>query len=89
MKHQLLNLEDDNNSIRKLARDRIYSFIKEIISNGGSNPGQTRLPPGLSIITRELGALTGRYLHLVMHNWRAFGVYYGQLIEEEFKLIKN
>ena len=87
MKHQLLSLLNKDNSIRKLARDRIYSFIRDIIASGGSGP--VRLPPGLSVITQELGALTGRYLQLSTHNWRAFGVYYGELIEQEFRQLKK
>uniref|UniRef100_A0AC34QNB9 T-complex protein 11-like protein 1 n=1 Tax=Panagrolaimus sp. JU765 TaxID=591449 RepID=A0AC34QNB9_9BILA len=83
MKHSLLALKDENNSIRKLARDRIYNFIRDMISSGRSN--SIRLPPGLSLIQQEIGALTGRYFQLSIHNWRAFGIYYGQLIEQQFK----
>ncbi|KAE9552275.1 hypothetical protein FO519_004521 [Halicephalobus sp. NKZ332] len=87
MKQQILSLSNKENSIRKLARERIFSFIKDIIASGGSGP--VRLPPGLSTVTQELGALTGRYLQLSTHNWRAFGVYYGELIEQEFRRLRK
>jgi hypothetical protein len=83
LRSQILDLKSPENSIRKLARDRIYSFIHSVIISAGA--GSIKLPPGLSIISQEVCAITARFLHLTSHNWRAFGIYYGELLENDFK----
>uniref|UniRef100_A0A914YY66 T-complex 11 n=1 Tax=Panagrolaimus superbus TaxID=310955 RepID=A0A914YY66_9BILA len=83
LKKQINDLKNSENTIRKLARDRIYSFIHSVIISAGAN--SIKLPPGLSVISQEVCALTARFLHLTSHNWRAFGIYYGELFENDFK----
>uniref|UniRef100_A0AC34F1Y8 T-complex 11 n=1 Tax=Panagrolaimus sp. ES5 TaxID=591445 RepID=A0AC34F1Y8_9BILA len=83
LKKQINELKNAENSIRKLARDRIYTFIHSVIISAGA--GSIKLPPGLSVISQEICALTARFLHLTSHNWRAFGIYYGELLENHFK----
>uniref|UniRef100_A0A7E4ZRY3 T-complex protein 11-like protein 1 n=1 Tax=Panagrellus redivivus TaxID=6233 RepID=A0A7E4ZRY3_PANRE len=87
IKGQVGSLKDPQNAVRKIAHDRIHSFLANIVATGGSGPVQ--LPPGLSTVTQELGAVAGRYLRLTSHNWRGFGSHYAKILETAFHHAKN
>uniref|UniRef100_A0A914BV58 T-complex 11 n=1 Tax=Acrobeloides nanus TaxID=290746 RepID=A0A914BV58_9BILA len=80
LKNQILSLSQEDNSVRCIAKERIYAFIYSIVRSPGMAP--VRLPPGLSVIQSELAALTSKFLHITNHNWKAFGTFYGQILDE-------
>lgn len=81
LKQQLLSFADIHESVRSIARNRIRDFICQVLRQS-SEP--LRVPPGLGIVQTELASLTSHYYAIAVHNWNAFGRFYGQLLDEEY-----
>jgi len=81
LRRQIFNLTDEKDSVRSLASDRIRGFIKEVLRQTGN---RIQVPPGLGIIQSELAAMTSAFFKIVTHNWKAFGTFYGKILDDEF-----
>ncbi|VDM41634.1 unnamed protein product [Toxocara canis] len=78
---QIVAVADPNNHVRKLMQSRMNSFILSMISNDSSSTAH-RLPVGVSMVERELKAVTALFTRIVSHNRATFGALYGQLLKE-------
>lgn len=77
---QIVVMVSSDHPVRKLLLMRVLDFIKMAISAGSARP--TQIPPGLSVLEKELTSITGQFLRLVTHNRAVFGETYGDIVTE-------
>ncbi|XP_013772949.1 T-complex protein 11-like protein 1 [Limulus polyphemus] len=80
LKIQIRNISSANHRVRIIVRDRIFQFVKDVISSSTANPVQ--VPIGLSILKTELTSIAGQFLKIVTYNRAVFGDYYSEIIKE-------
>jgi len=79
-KKQIIQLAEKDQPVRKLINNRVKAFVINVISTPSASP--IKIPPGLSIVQKELARLTGAFLHVVSHNRSVFAPYYDSLLEK-------
>ncbi|KAI1730319.1 t-complex protein 11 domain-containing protein [Ditylenchus destructor] len=80
LKQQILALANVSDRIRQIAKNRICDFLRQVLQQ----TGKLQLPPGLSIIQSELAAVTSRFYTIVTHNWKTFGTFYAEILQDQF-----
>lgn len=78
LKIQIRNISSANHRVRIIVRDRIFQFVRDVISSSTANPVQ--VPIGLSILKTELTSIAGQFLKVVTYNRAVFGDYYSEII---------
>ncbi|XP_023215903.1 T-complex protein 11-like protein 1 isoform X1 [Centruroides sculpturatus] len=78
LRGQIKDIVSPNNRVCKLIKNRILTFIEEVMTSQTASP--VKVPTGLSVLQSNLSCTTGQFLRLVSHNRAVFGEYYADII---------
>lgn len=82
LRQQILNLAQDDHSVRQLMKKRLYTFmVKNLLRPQTSSPLE-QFPTAFLDVETELVELTKQFANLISHNYAVFKPFYEQVIQE-------